>query len=375
MCDDSKQRGDAVRFRCERDVLGEALATAARAAQGRAGSQPVLAGVRLVLQGSRLEITGTDLELTIQRTIEVNGEHDGACVVPGRLTAEAVRTLAPGAVTVDATGDNVEITSDRSSFTVRPFAVDDFPRLSAPAGAAVTLPASTFVQAVGQVERAASKDESRPILTGVLLTSEDDGLRLVATDSYRLAVCDLPEVSVLASGQKVLLPSRALRELERALPAVGEITLRLGERDATFEAGGTRISTRLIEGEFPNYRQLIPASYPNRVRIGREALLEALRRVRVMAADATPVRLTIEGEEVRLNTVNQDQGTADAVVEARSEGTPLTVAFNPQYLADGVEAAIGDEVVLDTLDALKPAVVRPVDRQDYLYLLMPVRVP
>jgi DNA polymerase-3 subunit beta len=163
--------------------------------------------------------------------------------------------------------------------------------------------------------------------------------------------------------------------VERALPAVGEITLRLGEREATFEAGGARITTRLIEGEFPNYRQLIPASYPNRVRIGREALLEALRRVRVMAADATPVRLTIEGEEVRLNTVNQDQGTADAVVEAQSEGTPLTVAFNPQYLADGVEAAFGDEVVLDTLDALKPAVVRPVDRQDFLYLLMPVRVP
>jgi DNA polymerase-3 subunit beta len=364
-----------VRFRCERDVLGEALATAARAAQGRAGSQPVLAGVRLVLQGSRLEITGTDLELTIQKTIEVNGELDGACVVPGRLTAEAVRTLAPGAVTVDATGDTVDITSDRSSFTVRPFAVDDFPRLAEPAVAGVTLPASTFVQAVGQVERAASKDESRPILTGVLLTSEDEGLRLVATDSYRLAVCDLPEVSVLASGQKVLLPSRALREVERALPAVGEITLRLGEREATFEAGGARITTRLIEGEFPNYRQLIPASYPNRVRIGREAVLEALRRVRVMAADATPVRLTIEGDEVRLNTVNQDQGTADAVVEAQSEGTPLTVAFNPQYLADGVEAAVGEEVVLDTLDALKPAVVRPVDRQDYLYLLMPVRVP
>ena len=210
-----------MRFRCERDVLGEALATAARAAQGRAGSQPVLAGVRLVLQGSRLEITGTDLELTIQKTIEVNGEQDGACVVPGRLTSEAVRTLAPGAVTVDASGDTVDITSDRSSFTVRPFAVDDFPRLAEPAAAGVTLPAATFVQAVSQVERAASKDESRPILTGVLLTSEDEGLRLVATDSYRLAVCDLPEVSVLASGQKVLLPSRALREVERALPAVG----------------------------------------------------------------------------------------------------------------------------------------------------------
>ncbi|HEY7043348.1 MAG TPA: DNA polymerase III subunit beta [Nocardioidaceae bacterium] len=364
-----------MKFRCERDVLGEALSTAARAAQGRAGSQPVLAGVRLVLTGDELEISGTDLELTIQTTVQVSGERDGSSVLPGRLTAEAVRTLESGAVTVDASSDHVDITSGRSSFSVRPFAVDDFPRLSIPSGASVTLPASSFGQAVSQVERAASKDESRPILTGVLLAAEEGGLRLVATDSYRLAVCDLPEVSVLASGQKVLLPSRALRELERVLPNSGDVTLRLAERDATFELDGTRLTTRLIEGEFPNYRQLIPSSYPNRLVIARDPLLEAIKRVRVMATDATPVRLNIETDEVRLNTVNQDQGTADAVVEARFEGTPLTVAFNPQYLFDGVEAAAGAEVVLDTLDALKPAVVRPVDREDYLYLLMPVRVP
>jgi DNA polymerase III subunit beta len=237
------------------------------------------------------------------------------------------------------------------------------------------LPAAAFGQAVSQVERAASKDESRPILTGVLLTAEEAGLRLVATDSYRLAVCDLPDVSVLAAGQKVLLPSRALRELERVLPSSGDVTLRLAERDATFEIDGTRLTTRLIEGEFPNYRQLIPTSYPNRLVIAREPLLDAIRRVRVMATDATPVRLSLDQEEVRLNTVNQDQGTADAVVEARFEGTPLTVAFNPQYLFEGVEAASGTDVVLDTLDALKPAVVRPLDREDFLYLLMPVRVP
>jgi DNA polymerase-3 subunit beta len=364
-----------VKFRCERDVLGDALSTAARAAQGRAGSQPVLAGVRLVVAGDRLEISGTDLELTIQTTIEVNGDRDGSSVLPGRLTAEAVRTLEPGAVTVDAAGDHVDIISGRSSFSVRPFAVDDFPRLAEPAGPGVTLPAAAFGQAVSQVERAASKDESRPILTGVLLTAEEAGLRLVATDSYRLAVCDLPDVSVLAAGQKVLLPSRALRELERVLPSSGDVTLRLAERDATFEIDGTRLTTRLIEGEFPNYRQLIPTSYPNRLVIAREPLLDAIRRVRVMATDATPVRLSLDQEEVRLNTVNQDQGTADAVVEARFEGTPLTVAFNPQYLFEGVEAASGTDVVLDTLDALKPAVVRPLDREDFLYLLMPVRVP
>jgi DNA polymerase-3 subunit beta len=337
--------------------------------------QPLRAGVRLVLTGDHLEISGTDRELAIQRMVEVKGERDGASVLPGRLTSEAVRTLEAGAVIVDASGDHVETSSGRSSFAVRPYAVEDFPQLETATAPGVTLPAGAFGVAVNQVERAAGKDESRLILTGVLLTAEEQGLRLVATDSYRLAVCDLPEVSVLASGQKALLPSRALRELERVLPGGGEITLRLGERDATFEMDGTRLSSRLIEGEFPNYRQLIPSSYSNHVVIGREPLLEAIRRVRVMAADAAPVRLIIEAEEVRLNTVNQEQGTADAVVEAHVEGTPLTVAFNPQYLFDGVEAAGGDEVVLETQDALRPAVVRPVERKDFLYLLMPVRVP
>ena len=333
------------------------------------------AGVRLVLAGDHLEISGTDRELAIQRMIEVNGERDGASVLPGRLTSEAVRTLEPGAVVVDASGDHVEISSGRSSFAVRPYAVEDFPQLETASAAGVTLPAASFGHAVSQVERAAGKDESRPILTGVLLAAEEQGLRLVATDSYRLAVCDLPDVSVLSAGQKALLPSRALRELERVLPDTGDVTLRLGERDATFEMEGTRLSSRLIEGEFPNYRQLIPSSYSNHVVIAREPLLEAIRRVRVMAADAAPVRLIIDADEVRLNTVNQEQGTADAVVEAHVEGTPLTVAFNPQYLFDGVEAAAGDEVALETQDALRPAVVRPVDRKDFLYLLMPVRVP
>ena len=192
--------------------------------------------------------------------------------------------LAPGAVLVDAGGDTVEITSERSSFAVRPFAVDDFPRLAEPSEARVTVPASMFLQAVSQVERAASKDESRPILTGVLLTAEDQGLRLVATDSYRLAVCDLPEVSILAAGQKVLLPSRALREVEQALPPEGEITLRLGERDATFESGGTR--------QHPPHRRRVPelpaahpVLVPQPVRQARRPARRA-RRVRVMAADA-----------------------------------------------------------------------------------------
>jgi DNA polymerase III subunit beta len=248
-----------VKFRCERDELGDALATAGRAASGRTGTLPVLSGVRLVLHGDDLELTGTDLELTIQVRRTVRGEGDGTVVLPARLVADIVRALPAGSVTVEIEDDEARISADRSQFSVRPMATEDYPRIGAPAEHAVTLPAAAFGDALRQVVRAASTDESRPILTGVLFTTEDVGLRLVATDSYRLAVRDLVGVSVLAADQKVLVPSRALSELARVLPTTGDITLRLGEREATFEVGDATLTTRLIEGEFPNYRQLIPS--------------------------------------------------------------------------------------------------------------------
>jgi DNA polymerase III subunit beta len=364
-----------VKFRCERDVLADALATAGRAATGRTGSLPVLSGVRIDLRGDQLRITGTDLELTIEVEVTVSGEGDGATVLPARLAADIVRSLESGAVTVDVDQEDARISAGRSQFAVRPLSIDDFPRLPDAAAGAVTLPVVTFGEALRQVARAASGDESRPILTGVLLAAEDDGLRLVATDSYRLAVRDLPGTSVLRSDQKVLVPSRALNELARLLPSTGDVTLRLGERDATFEVGGARLSTRLIEGEFPNYRQLIPQHYPNRLTVGRESLLDAVRRVKLLARDSTPIRLSMSPDSLELTATTQDIGQAAESLDAKYEGAEMIVAFNPDYLSAGVDAVTADEVVLETLDAMKPAVLRSGEASDFLYLLMPVRVP
>ena len=364
-----------MKFRCERDVLAEALATAGRAATGRTGSLPVLSGLRFVLVGDQLTITGSDLDLTIELTLAVGGEQDGTTVVPARLTSDIVRSLGDPKVEFVVGAEEVTITAGRAQFSVRPMSVDDYPRLASPASSAVTLPAAEFGEALRQVVRAASSDEARPILTGVLLAAEGDGLRLVATDSYRLAVRDLVGTSVLAPDQKVLIPSRALNELQRLLGSAQEITLRLGERDATFEVGSARVTTRLIEGEFPNYRQLIPASYPNKMTVSRDALAEAVRRVKILARDATPVRLQISADGLRLTAVAQDIGNVEDELDATSEGAELTVAFNPDYLASGIDAAAADEITLETLDALKPAVVRGVGKPDFLYLLMPVRVP
>ncbi len=364
-----------MKFRCEREALAEALSTAGRAATGRTGALPVLSGLRLELVGDRLSITGTDLDLTIQLTLAVGGDGDGGVVLPARLAADIVRSMGAGKVEVEVDGDEVNISGGRSQFSVRPLSFDDYPKLATPTTSSVTLPSAAVGEALRQVVRAASTDEARPILTGVLLTAENGGLRMVATDSYRLAVRDLADHQVLGADQKVLVPGRALNELQRLVGGGEELTMRLGDRDATFEVGETRLSTRLIEGEFPNYRQLIPASHPNTLTVEREPLLEAIRRVKILAKDATPVRLQMGGDTLRLTAITQDVGNASEELDATYEGTELTVAFNPEYFASGVEACSSDSITLSTLDSLKPAVVRGVGNDDYLYLLMPVRVP
>jgi DNA polymerase-3 subunit beta len=162
----------------------------------------------------------------------------------------------------------------------------------------------------------------------------------------------------------------------RLLPSTGDVTLRLGERDATFQvAGRASLSTRLIEGEFPNYRQLIPQHYPNRLTVGREPLLDAVRRVKLLARDSTPIRLSMSVDTLELTATTQDIGQAVESLDAKYEGADMVVAFNPDYLSAGVDAVTVDEVMIETLDAMKPAVVRSGEASDFLYLLMPVRVP
>jgi DNA polymerase-3 subunit beta len=253
-------------------------------------------------------------------------------------------------------------------------AADEFPRFEAPGGEAVTLNAESVATALEQVVKAASGDDSRPILTGVLLAAEDDGLRFVATDSYRLAVRDLPGTAILGRDQTVLVPSRALEVTGRLLGDADELTIRLDEREASFKVGDVTVVTRLIEGEFPNYRGLIPTDHPNALVVDRIALIDAVRRVGLLAKDATPVRLAMTGDGLELIAITQDVGQAHETVDATYEGSDLTVAFNPGYLLDGLEVSPGDEVRLETIDSLKPAVIRSVGDDGFLYLLMPVRV-
>lgn len=363
-----------MKFRCERDILAEALAIAARAASSRPGALPVLSGVRLALTGDVLSVTATDIELTIRTDIEVAGIDDGAAVIPARLITEIVRNLPGGSVALTASEDEVLISSGRSEFTVRPLALADYPILSDPETEAVSLSSAEVGDAFRQVVRAASTDESRAVLTGVLITAEDTGMKMVATDSYRLAVRDLPQSSMLESGQKVLIPGKALSEVQRLLGGAEELKVRLGAREAVFESGTTRLTTRLIEGEYPNYRNLLPTSAPNVLVVGRDDLLDALRRAKILARDTTPVRLKLTADELILNAITQDIGNAVERIDARYSGQEMEIAFNSDYLFAGVEATEGEEISLSVTEPGKPAVVRGVGHDEYLYLLMPVRI-
>lgn len=366
-----------MRFRCERDVLAEALAIAGRAAATR--NDPLLSNVRLQLEGDQLSVTGTDDELTIHVATTVAGDQDGTLVAPARLTTDIVRSLEPGAVDVFAEGEEARISSGRSNFTVRTRSPEDFPRLGAPVPEGARLPGSEFGDAIRQVVGAASREANRPVLTGVLLSAEEDGLRLVATDSYRLAMRDLPGASVLAPGQQVLVPSRAFSELVRVLQPGEDVLVGFGERDATFSTGSVQLTTRLIEGQFPAYRQLVPQGHQNHVTVGREPLLDAIRRTKLLlpsgSSSAASIRLSMRAGELELSSTDTERGNAVESLDAKLEGNELTIAFNPEFLADGVEAVVGDEVVIETQDAMKPALLRSSEQAGYLYLLMPVRLP
>ena len=365
-----------MKFRSERDTLVEALAAAARAVSTRAVGATT--GLHLVVKGNELTATGTDLDLTVRAVIEVIGIDDGEAVVPARLVADAVRHLEPGAVTIDAGDEKVEISAARSRFSLRTYPTGDFPTLPATGSTSTSIPAGELVEALRQVVRASSTDDARPLLTGVLFTNEEGTLRLVATDSYRLALSDLAGRAAIAGDRDLLVPSRALNELQRissSLPEDTEVGVALSDTEVTFTAGETTISSRLIDGAYPDHRQLIPASYPNRLHLGKESILAALRRARLLVRDnTTSVRLTMHASGVDLKVVSHDLGDVEETVDGDFSGEELTIAFNPTYLIDGVDAVAGDEVVIETSDSARPAMVHGAEESGFRYLLMPVRV-
>jgi DNA polymerase-3 subunit beta len=332
---------------------------------------PILQGVLVEVTGKTMRVTGTDLEVTVRTELDVEVMDGGSTVIPARLATEAVRKLPPGAVVLQAEGGEVEITGGGPRFRFREFTVEDYPKIGEPdLTGAVTVDGSAFASAVGQVSVAASTDDARPILTGVYFENEGGKLRMVTTDTYRLAVRDLPSIDAHLVG---LVPVRALKELARSVGA-SELKVAMGDREAAFVSARGSLTARLIEGSFPPYRKLIPESYPNRVTVGRDALLDAIDRASLVAEDHIPIRMTLQEGGIDLSVTRQDVGGETEHVEAEYSGEEMTIAFNSRYLNDGVTALDTEQVILDVMDPLKPGVLRGAGDDEFLYLLMPVRL-
>lgn len=363
-----------MKFRCDRDLLSEALQTVQRGVSTRPGI-PALTGVLMTVGEGELALTTTDLEVTTEVRVPVDVREDGTALVPARLLADMVKALAPDAVDFETDGSQAKVSCRSFEGTLRCLAAEDFPAVREVDGVKVTAEAAAFAEAVSQVARAASRDEARPVLTGVLIEANREGLTLVATDSYRLAV---RELQATGDGEaKALVPERALAEAGRAAGGEekGQVELVIGEAQTAFRVGTLRMTSRLIEGEFPNFRQLLPEPGQNRLATGRVDLLEAVRRVGLLARESSPVRLELNALGVRLSSSSPDLGGAVEAVEGAYEGDELTVAFNPTYLGDGLSAASADRVTVELRDGLKPALIKGQGEDAYTYLVMPVRLP
>jgi len=363
-----------LKFTTERDNFADAVGWVSRTVSTRP-TLPVLGGTLLELEGQRLRLVSTDLENTGEAVIEVRGEADGRVVVPGRIFGDVVRNLPTGLVEVEAGDGGLEVRRGQITHELRLLDAEDFPSVTQPSLEHVgTLPGEALAGAAAQVGRAASHDESRPMLTAVLFEAGSEHLTLAATDSYRLAVREL-DWSWQHPAMTALVAARALTEAARALSGEATVEIGIEAHQVTFAGGGRRLTSRLVEGEFPKFRSLIPSGYESVVTIDRQTLLDALKQVTPYGQNNNPVRLTLERERLQVDGSLQDVGRGAAAVEAKYEGEGLTVAFNPVYLSDGVGAVEDNEVVIEVRDGLKPALIHGNDRKGFLYLLMPVRLP
>ena len=359
-----------MRIRAERDDLADVLARAGRAV-GTRSPLAILQGLLCEVLGGSLYVTGTDTEVTIRTALEVEALEEGRTVVPAKLAADAVRKLPPGAVSISTANGEVEIQGNGPRFRLRELNVEDYPEIGAEEDVAgIEVDGGEFVAALAQVGVAASTDEARPTLTGVLFEAEEDVLRLVATDSYRLAVREVKDVPGMGT---TLVPFRALRELARTI-GDEKMTIALGERDARFSSSRGRLRVRIIESTFPNYRQLLPEMYPNSLSVDREGLLDAVGRAALVAEDHIPVRMNLHAGGVELSVSRQEVGEETEHLAGEYDGEEMTIAFNTRYLTDGVTAIASDTVVLQTSDPLKPGLLTGMGGTAFRYLLMPVRL-
>jgi DNA polymerase III subunit beta len=375
-----------VKIQVERDVLAEAVAWTARALPARP-AVPVLAGIRLQAAGD-LTLSSFDYDVSAQATVPVAVEEDGDLLVSGRLLAEITRSLPARPVEISSDGARATLTCGSATFTLLTMPSEDYPSLPAMPPAAGSIGSDAFASAVSQSATAAGRDDTLPALTGVRIEIDGETLTLVSTDRYRLAVRELrwtparPDLSAA-----VLVPARALAETARALTAGAEVSIALalpgeegagGEGMIGFEGAGRRTTTRLLGGDFPRYQSLLPNQVNSVAELAAGPFAEAVKRVALVAERNTAVRLSFSPGQLVLEAGTGDEAQAVEVIEASFEGDDIQIAFNPQYLLDGLTALDSDVARIAFTESGKPALITgkpaPDEQPDYRYLLMPIRL-
>ena len=372
-----------MKFRVERDALADAVAWAARTLPSRP-SLPILAGLLIEVDTSGLVLSSFDYETSSRVEVGADVNQPGRALVSGRLLADIGRSLPAQPVTVTLDGTRVAVVCGKSSFTLPTFPVEDYPALPAMPSSSGTIPGDVFASAVAQVAVAAGRDDTLPTLTGIRIEVEGAMITLAATDRYRLAMREFswspstPSLSVNA-----LVPARTLAETAKSLAGADTVNVSLaegGEGLMGFEGEGRRTTTRLLDGEFPKYRSLLPNETLSEATVNTGALIESVKRVALVAERNTPVRLTFSDGEVVLTAGTFDEAQATESVECALQGDGLEIAFNPQYLLDGLGALDAAFTRLAFTQSTRPAVLSGVDEvdgqtsADYRYLLMPVRL-
>jgi DNA polymerase-3 subunit beta len=378
-------KGGTVKFRVERDVLADAVAWAARTLPSRP-SLPVLAGLVLSAGDEELTLSSFDYEVSARVEVACDVEVPGITLVSGRLLSDIARSLPAQPVTLSVEGTRVIITCGRSSFTLPTLPVEDYPQLPVMPPASGEIPGSLFATAVGQVAIAAGRDDTLPTLTGIRLEIEGTHLILAATDRYRLAVREF-EWNPLSTGlsANALIPARTLAETAKALASSDMMSIALappgaGEGLIGFQGNGRRTTTRLLDGEFPKYRTLLPNEAASIALVETAMLADAVKRVSLVAERNTPVRLNFDGSEVVLRAGAGDDATANEAVECTVDGDALEIAFNPNYLLDGLAAIDSPIARFSFTQPTRPAVltgladISATPSDEYRYLLMPVRL-
>jgi DNA polymerase-3 subunit beta len=330
-------------------------------------------------RGGAIELRATDMEIGLRVPVEGEIAREGAVVLPARLLVDVVRALPGDTVSLELrpAEQDVELVAGAATFHIRTLRLEDFPPFPELDGdERVQVPAPAFVETVGKVARSASRDETRPVLTGILVSASGDELRMVATDSYRLSVKETKLEAPLEGAFEANVPARALQELNRIAAQSGAESLSVAVRtnQVVFEAGGTVLSSRLIDGQFPNYRQLLPDAYEHELRLDAPEITDVVRRISLLAQKNAPLRLAFSEGEVTVSARTPDVGEARETLPVPFQGEPLEIGFNPEFLRDGLEAVEGGDLVLKLISPLRPGLIQSADGSGFVYLLMPIRL-